>query len=219
MIRAFTSKRRLFTEPARKGIGRNRPSTLLYISDTTWWLPAICFSFFFSLLSWFPGFPTKNLASLFPVRAWRAQFGPHVPGVAEGRGGAHRALRRFRHRDLGGPQREGARGGASGSQPDEVPRAIGAPSWSRFFFGGEGVFLLKWTKPKKSGCPYSNLSTGGPRRIQGSLKQIHVATIHFTHLWLFQHQNKGTPPFTSCNVQVYDVRIPEELLWMVAKSS
>ena len=28
--------------------------------------------------------------------------------------------------------------------------------------------------------------------------------------WLFQHQNKGTPPFTSCNVQVYHVRIPEK---------
>ena len=25
--------------------------------------------------------------------------------------------------------------------------------------------------------------------------------------WLFQLQSKGTPPFTSCNVQVYNVRI------------
>ena len=24
----------------------------------------------------------------------------------------------------------------------------------------------------------------------------------------FQHQNKGKPPFTSCNVQVYSVKIP-----------
>ena len=27
------------------------------------------------------------------------------------------------------------------------------------------------------------------------------------HGWLFQDQTKGTPPFTSCNVQVYNVRI------------
>ena len=29
-------------------------------------------------------------------------------------------------------------------------------------------------------------------------------------MYLFQHQNKGTPPCTSCNVQVYNVRIPAE---------
>ena len=28
---------------------------------------------------------------------------------------------------------------------------------------------------------------------------------------LFQHQNKGKPKFTSCNVQVYNVRIPVQL--------
>ena len=26
--------------------------------------------------------------------------------------------------------------------------------------------------------------------------------------WFFKHQNTGRPPFTSCNVQVYNVRIP-----------
>ena len=31
--------------------------------------------------------------------------------------------------------------------------------------------------------------------------------------WLFQQQNKGKPPFTSYNVQVYNVRIPVATLW------
>ena len=31
---------------------------------------------------------------------------------------------------------------------------------------------------------------------------------HLKHGPLFQHQNNGTPPLTSCNVQVYNVRIP-----------
>ena len=34
--------------------------------------------------------------------------------------------------------------------------------------------------------------------VKGSLKDV----------MFFQHQNKGTPPFTSCNVQVYNVQIP-----------
>ena len=37
--------------------------------------------------------------------------------------------------------------------------------------------------------------------LQGSLKEIHFATIWNMD---FFHQNKGTPPFTSCNAQVYN---------------
>ena len=36
-------------------------------------------------------------------------------------------------------------------------------------------------------------------------------SIHLKHG--FFHQNKGKPPFTSCNVQVYDVRIPAKWLY------
>ena len=39
---------------------------------------------------------------------------------------------------------------------------------------------------------------------QGSLKDTSCPF----EAWLFQHQRKGKPPFTSCNVQVYSARIP-----------
>ena len=50
--------------------------------------------------------------------------------------------------------------------------------------------------------PFCILLSGSPS--QGSLKDLHVANLKNGGF----HQNKGKPPFTSCNVQVYNVRIP-----------
>ena len=45
------------------------------------------------------------------------------------------------------------------------------------------------------------------------IKNRYILLHHLSYMWLFQHQNKGTPPCTSCNAQVYNLGIPV-LAWI-----
>ena len=68
-----------------------------------------------------------------------------------------------------------------------------------------GTAFARGPKPRR----IPGVSPRPNRLLQGSSKD----TFCPFETWLFQHQNKGKPPFTSCNVQVYNVRISVLDLW------
>ena len=58
-----------------------------------------------------------------------------------------------------------------------------------------------WESPEPRDLPVAEMKTSS---ISPRLLKIHSCCDHLKHVEHF-HQNKGRPPFTSCNVQVYNL--------------